>query len=184
MPRSRHFLLLAALATGLLTVPAPAHAAVDGKGPIGWDLYRRLDRLAELPVGVQTEQFSSFDRTGDNDDGFGGRYSCLSTSAAGCVIAEHTGAGEVEAIWFTRDEGDVTRTGRITIELDGRKAVDAPLQDLVDGKLGAPFVHPLVGNADQSSGGVHVEVPMPYTRSMRITTEHNPLFQYAAWSLR
>ncbi|MFI7129332.1 glycoside hydrolase family 172 protein [Nonomuraea sp. NPDC050153] len=178
MPRFRYLLPVVALSAGVLAVPAHA---VNDKGPVGWDVYRRLDRLAELPVGVQTKQFSSFDRAGDNDDGFGGRYSCLSTSPTGCVIAEHTGAGEVGAIWFTRDEGDVTRTGKITIELDGRKIVDAPLQDLVDGKLGAPFVHPLVGNADQSSGGVYVEVPMPYTRSMRITTEHNPLFYHVSY---
>ncbi|MER6951665.1 glycoside hydrolase family 172 protein [Nonomuraea sp. NPDC000554] len=151
------------------------------KGPVGWDVYRHLERLPELPVGVQTKQFSSFDRAGDNEDGFAGTYSCLRTDAQGCVIAEHSGAGEVNAIWFTRDEGDVTRTGKITIELDGEKVVDASLQDLVDGKLGAPFVKPLVGNADQSSGGVYVEVPMPFTRSMRITTEHNPLFYHVTY---
>ncbi|MGV9386251.1 glycoside hydrolase family 172 protein [Nonomuraea sp. NPDC003707] len=184
-------LLAAALVLGGLSAPAqasaegpsaPAQAQASAKGPVGWDVYRRLDRLPELPVGVQTKQFSSFDRTGDNNDGFEGTYSCLSsTDDGGCVIAEHTGAGEVQAIWFTRDGGDVSRTGRITVELDGRKVVDASLQDLVDGKLGAPFAYPLVGNADQSSGGVYVEVPMPFTRSMRITTEHNPLFHHVSY---
>ncbi|WP_217368987.1 glycoside hydrolase family 172 protein [Nonomuraea antri] len=169
------------LAVGALAVPAQAQETAAGKGPVGWDVYRRLDRLAELPVGVQTKQFSSFDRTGDNDDGFVGRYSCLRASEQGCVIAEHSGAGEVEAIWFTRDEGDVRRTGWISIELDGVTVVRASLQDLVDGKLGAPFAYPLVGNADQSSGGVYVEVPMPFTRSMRITTEHNPLFHHVTY---
>ncbi|MEV1173719.1 glycoside hydrolase family 172 protein [Nonomuraea sp. NPDC049784] len=172
------------LATAALVVAglaAPAQAATTAKGPVGWDVYRRLDRLPELPVGVQTKQFSSFDRTGDNNDGFEGKYSCLSTTAQGCVIAEHSGAGEVQAIWFTRDGGDVTRTGKITIELDGEKVVDASLQDLVNGKLGAPFAYPFVGNADQSSGGVYVEVPMPFTRSMRITTEHNPLFYHVSY---
>ncbi|MFG1709590.1 glycoside hydrolase family 172 protein [Nonomuraea sp. M3C6] len=177
-------LLAAVLVVGGLAAPAQAQQAT-AKGPVGWDVYRRLDRLPELPTGVQTKQFSSFDRTADNNDGFEGTYSCLSTSDStddrGCVIAEHTGAGEVQAIWFTRDGGDVTRTGRITIELDGRKVVDASLQDLVNGKLGAPFAYPLVGNADQSSGGVYVEVPMPYTRSMRITTEHNPLFYHVGY---
>lgn len=167
--------------------PAPAPASFQGKevfqdkGPVGWDTYRRLDRLPRLPDGTRTEQFSSFDRTGDNNDGFDGTYSCLRTSAAGCVIAEDTGPGEVGALWFTRDNGDVSKTGRITVELDGRKVLDASLQDVVDGKLGAPFVQPLVGNADQSSGGVYVEVPMPYRESMKITTEHNPLFHHVSY---
>ncbi|MFI6940588.1 glycoside hydrolase family 172 protein [Streptomyces sp. NPDC050418] len=170
-------------AAGAAEEPAPAAApAADAKGPVGWDTYRQLDRFAGLPDGVQTKQFSSFDRTGGNNhDGFDGRYSCLRESAAGCVIAEAEGAGEIGALWFTRDGGDVSRTGRITIELDGRKVVDAPLQDLVDGKLGAPFAEPLVGNADDSSGGVYVEVPMPYRQSMRITTENNPLFHHVSY---
>lgn len=172
--------------------PAPAGGSAGGsgsgtaasgtdKGPIGWDTYRRLDRMPGLSTGVRTAQFSSFDRTGGNEDGFDGRYACLRETAAGCVIAEKSGPGEVGAIWFTRDEGDVRRTGNITIELDGEKVVDAPLQDLVDGKLGAPFVHPLVANADETSGGVYIEVPMPYRESMRITTEHNPLFHHVSY---
>ncbi|MEV0404064.1 glycoside hydrolase family 172 protein [Actinoallomurus sp. NPDC050550] len=176
-----------ALVAGLLvgvTGPAgaaPSPASADAKGPVGWDVYRHLDRLPELTSGVRTQQFSSFDRTGGNDDGFDGRYSCLRTAADGCVIAEHSGPGEVDAIWFTRDNGDVRATGDITITLDGRDVVHAPLQDLVDGKLGAPFVHPLVANADQSSGGVYVEVPMAFRRSMRITTQHNPIFYHVTY---
>jgi hypothetical protein len=160
---------------------APASAPASGKGPVGWDVYRHPERLARLTTGVQTKQFSSFDRTGGNNDGFDGTYSCLRTTADGCVIAEHDGAGEVDAIWFTRDNGDVRATGNITITLDGRDVVHASLQDLVDGKLGAPFVNPLVANADQSSGGVYVEVPMPFRRSMRITTDKNPIFYHVTY---
>ncbi len=173
--------LLLAAAT-LAGGPAHAGAAVpDPKGAVGWDVYRHLDRLPELTSGVRTQQFSSFDRTGGNNDGFEGTYSCLRTSADGCVIAEHSGPGEVDAIWFTRDNGDVSATGNITITLDGRDVVHAPLQDLVDGKVGAPFAHPLVANADRSSGGVYVEVPMPFRSSMRITTEHNPIFYHVTY---
>ncbi|MFD9796867.1 glycoside hydrolase family 172 protein [Streptomyces sp. NPDC059070] len=131
---------------------------------------------------MRTLQFSSFDRTGGNDrDGFDGAYSCLRTIDTGCVIAEHRGPGEVGAIWFTRDGGDVSRTGTITIELDGIKVLDAPLQDVVDGKLGAPFTSPLVANADASSGGVLLEIPMPFRESMRITTQHNPHFYHVSY---
>ncbi|WP_433328003.1 glycoside hydrolase family 172 protein [Spirillospora sp. CA-294931] len=178
---------LALLALGATLLPAapaaaaPSAAATSAKGPVGWDTYRRLDRLPELSRGVDTRQFSSFDRAGGNEDGFDGRHACLRTSPQGCVIAEHSGAGEIGAIWFTRDEGDVSRTGKITIELDGRTVVSGSLQELVDGKRGAPFVHPLVGNADQSSGGVYIEVPMPFRHSMRVTTEHNPLFQHVSY---
>src|SRR5882757_4335222 len=77
-----------------------------GPGAIGWDTYRRLDLLPDLASGSQTKQFSSFGRNGSNDDGFVGRYSCLRTNGPGCVIAEDRGPGELQSIWFTRDEGN------------------------------------------------------------------------------
>lgn len=181
LPIRRFSVLL--LAAGMLTgVTTSAEAKpADAKGPVGWDVYRHPERLPELTTGVQTKQFSSFDRTGGNDDGFGGAYSCLRTASDGCVIAEHSGAGEVDSIWFTRDGGDVRATGTITITLDGHDVVHASLQDLVDGKVGAPFVNPLVANADQSSGGVYVEVPMAFRKSMRITTQNNPIFYHVGY---
>jgi hypothetical protein len=173
------------------TFAPPAAAARDkacaGKGAVGWDVYRRLDRLPELSCGVETKQFSGFDRRGGNDDGFGGTYSCLRAASGNtpdereCVIAEKTGAGEVQSIWFTRDGGDVSRTGNIKVELDGETVLDAPLQDVVDGELGAPFTFPLVANADQSSGGVYIKVPMPYRESMRVTTTNNPYFVHVSY---
>ncbi len=155
--------------------PARAEPAIAGPGArvVGWDTYRRLDRLPYLSADTQTLQVSSFDRSGGdfdistgNRNGSGG---CLASGGAGCVIAEDRGAGEVDSIWFTRDGGDVTRIGTIRIDLDGRTVLDAPLQSLVDGGLGAPFVWPLVANAAQSPGGVYLKVPMPYRQSMRIS---------------
>src|SRR5262245_37533887 len=108
--------LLAALFASLLVtaaavaLPATAAAAASSdKGPIGWDVFRQLDRLPYLSPGTQARQFSSFDRAGGNtQDGFDGRYSCLSKTSNGhCVIAEDTGPGEISSIWFTRDEGNV-----------------------------------------------------------------------------
>lgn len=158
---------------------APAEPVIAGPGvrPVGWDTYRRLDRLPYLSADTQTEQLSSFDRSGGdfdistgNQNGSGG---CLASGGVGCVIAEDRGAGEVDSIWFTRDGGNVTRMGAIRIDLDGQTVIDAPLQSLVDGELGAPFVWPLVANAAQSPGGVYIKVPMPYRQSMRISVASN-----------
>jgi hypothetical protein len=179
----RRALVVAGVGLAAALVPAgSAHAAAKdspscAKGPTGWATYRHLEQLPGLSCGVQTRQFSSFDRTGGNDDGFAGTYSCLRQDD-GCVIAEKRGPGEIDSIWFTRDGGDVRNDGNIRIELDGRTVLDAPLQDIVDGKLGAPFARPLVANADESSGGVYIKVPMPYRQSMKITTDANALFYH------
>jgi hypothetical protein len=159
--------------------PAAAQPVVTalGERAVGWDTYRQLDRLPYLSADTQTLQVSSFDRTGGdfdistgNQNGSGG---CLASGGAGCVIAEDRGAGEVDSIWFTRDSGNVTRMGTIRVDLDGQTVIEAPLQSLVDGGLGAPFVWPLVANAAQSPAGVYIKVPMPYRHSMRISIAKN-----------
>ncbi|MBS4728716.1 DUF2961 domain-containing protein [Mycobacterium sp. SM1] len=177
---------LSAMSTLLLAIAgagdagaAPAEPALAGPGAtlVGWDTLRRLDRLPYLSAGTQSLEVSSFDRTGGdfdlstgNRNGTGG---CLAPGGAGCVVAEDRGAGEIDSIWFTRDRGNVRAIGAIRIELDGRPVIDAPLQSVVDGALGAPFVWPLVANAAQSPGGVYIKVPMPYRRSMRVSVTSN-----------
>ncbi|WP_246842913.1 glycoside hydrolase family 172 protein [Allokutzneria sp. NRRL B-24872] len=177
--------LITAAATVLATAPAASSQAAappaGDKGPVGWAAYRQFDGMAALRGATETRQFSSYDREGRNNDGFTGTYACLRTVATNCVIAERTGAGQVESIWFTRDEGVVTKTGWIKIELDGKTVLKAPLQDVVDGKLGAPFVWPLVGNRDDTSGGVVIKVPMPFRQSMRVTTQNNPMFHHVVY---
>jgi hypothetical protein len=167
--------LLLAIAGVAAMGRARAEPTIAGLGErlVGWDTYRHLDRLPYLSADTQTLQVSSFDRSGGdfdlstgNQNGSGG---CLASGGVGCVIAEDRGAGEVDSIWLTRDGGNVSRMGTIRIDLDGRTVIDAPLQSLVDGGLGAPFVWPLVANARQSPGGVYIKVPMPYRQSMRIS---------------
>ncbi|OSC22625.1 hypothetical protein B8W69_25945 [Mycobacterium vulneris] len=170
----------------LVAIPGAGVAAAEPAAPdtnqsgarmVGWDTYRRLDRLPYLNPGSQTLQVSSFDRSGGDFDistgNRNGNGGCLAQGGAGCVIAENHGAGEIDSIWLTRDGGNVRALGNIRIELDEQAVVDTPLQSLVDGKSGAPFVWPLVANAAQSPGGVYIKVPMPYRRSMRVSvTSH------------
>ncbi|WP_084525821.1 glycoside hydrolase family 172 protein [Nocardia vaccinii] len=145
---------------------------------VGWDTYRQLDRLPYLAPGVQTQQFSSYDRSGGNNDGGGG---CLHGGGAGCVVAEDHGPGEIDSIWFTRDRGNVASMGNIRIELDGAIVLDAPLQAVVSGSVGAPFAFPLVADAGRSPGGVYIKVPMPYRDSMRVSIARNLQYYHVTY---
>ena len=87
-----------------------------------------------------TLRISSCDRTGGNDDGANGTYSCPRRAAAGCLIADRSGPGQIESIWFARDFGNLTATGDITVRIDGRKVIDGPLVDVLNGALGPPSV--------------------------------------------
>ena len=62
-------------------------------------LLRAIDRLPEYRDGCHVEQFSSYDRTWGNDDGFSGKYSYLRKENGGLVIAEMEGAGVINRIW-------------------------------------------------------------------------------------
>lgn len=161
--------------------PSVANPAALGKGTVGWDTYRQLDRLPELTSGVAANQFASTDPAGRNNDYWNGPRHCLQLILGQCVIAAHAGPGEVDSIWFTWHGGNVRSVGNITILLDGLPVLHAPLQDVVDGKLGGPFVYPMVGNADQSSGGVYIAVPMPFRNSLLITTDSSSFYYHVTY---
>jgi hypothetical protein len=145
---------------------------------VGWDAYRKCD-LYKLRPGDVTRQFSSYDRNDLNDDGFYGTYSCLYNTTAGrCVIAEADGRGQISDIWFTYAYDSVIGVGNIRVELDDRIVLEGVVQDIVNGALGAPFMWPLVGNVNDTSGGNVIKVPMPYRHSMRVSTSTNPHFYH------
>ena len=163
--------LLCVLALAGAIVPAGAEA---WRGPVGFRGLTALDQLPRLRSDARTYQVSSYDRTGGNEDGVFGTYSCPRRVAEGCVIAERRGAGEIESIWFTRDFGGLAATGKIVVRIDGRTVVDGHLEDVVAGSLGPPFRLPFVANSGQSSGGGYIRVPMPFRHSVQVITENNP----------
>ncbi|MEV6445716.1 DUF2961 domain-containing protein [Amycolatopsis sp. NPDC051716] len=205
------FLVLATAATGVATASGggvPSAAAAPGAQRGGWDVYRDLDGLSSLRTGDRSGRFSSFDRSGANDDGFFGTYTCLRESPDGCVIADRTGAGELTSIWMVGDTPpdepdppakqaikqaagppdlagaahvpppDRYENNTIKIELDGKTVLAARMGDVVSGKLGGPFVWPLVGDSLGTKGGMSIGIPMPYRQSMRVTMSSSPLFYH------
>ena len=140
--------------------------AASLRGPIGLNDWRDLNQLPVNAVGTQTRMFSSFDRSGGNDDGFSEKYTCLRQDPQGCLIAQDRGAGEIDMMAF---DGASDYRGNIIVILDGKTVLDAPLTDVVEGKLGAPFVYPLVAPYT-ISGGNYIYVPMTYAKSMEVYT--------------
>ncbi|GHG47900.1 MULTISPECIES: glycoside hydrolase family 172 protein [Amycolatopsis] len=98
--------MVAAAASGIAAASGEGEAypaAAPGGRYSGWDVYRDIDGLSSLRTGDRAGRFSSFDRSGANDDGFFGTYTCLSESPDGCVIADRTGAGQLTSIWMVGD---------------------------------------------------------------------------------
>jgi hypothetical protein len=137
------------------------------------ELYK-LEYLPLLRPGVTCRMFSSYDRSGGNDDGFLGTYSKLRVENGNSVIAEMDGPGCIQRIWFTHSVMD--RDGllnfksehiQIFVDRSDKPAVDVPLEELFSGEL-EQFPKPLVGS---SLGGFYCYVPIPYRNGCKIVIE-------------
>ena len=124
----------------------------------------------------KTVQVSSFDRTGGNDDGFSGKFSALRQDEnGGFVIMESDRPGAIVQVWFT----GYTGTGRIRFYFDSAAtpAVDMTISDFFSGTV-YPFVPPLAGNDEMSSGGFVSYVPMAFSKACRVTTTDRVKFYH------
>ena len=123
-------------------------AAETKSSPVGGEtrfideLYR-VDLLPRLQAGETCKMFSSYDRTGGNDDGFSGKYSILRKEGGDSVLAEMKGPGCIQRMHFPHSEygvpGLLGRKGEhVRIYLDGaeKPALDVPLEDIFYGKAG------------------------------------------------
>lgn len=130
--------------------------------------------LPRLRPGVKAASFSSYDRTGGNNDGFSGTYSKLREEEGDSVIAEMEGPGCIYRFWTTHAVGEepglLERKGEhIRIYLDGSPipALDVPLQSLFDNSL-ERFPNPLAG---QGIGGFYSYIPIPYRKSCKVVLD-------------
>jgi len=145
-------LLCAALLSPLVGADAPVPGIEE--------LYR-LDRLPLLKDAVAVGSFSSYDRTGGNNDGFSGKYSYLRREKDGLVIAELKGPGVIYRIATPTPTEDP-----IEFYFDGetKPRLRVPFVDLFTGKK-EPFVRPLVG---YGLGGFYCYLPLPFKKSCKI----------------
>lgn len=144
-------------------------AACGGSGEIDPWLFMDgdLSRLSEFS-DAESVHFSSHDRTGGNDDGFSGLFSRIRVDEnREHVLAETEGPGCVRRIWMTWPG----RPTNIRIYVDGKETpeVDMPADEFFSG-VHPPFVAPWSGG-DREFGGVNFSyVPIPFEKSVKITT--------------
>ena len=125
---------------------------------------------------AQAHYLSSYDRTGQNDDGFDGTYSALYVDARGeHVIFDVKGPGSVYTLWFTSRESGFAPLGwdriRFYFDDETEPRLDLDADELFSGRR-RPFVAPFVFDRFTSSGGHVSYLPLPFQRRLKITTEH------------
>ena len=124
----------------------------------------RADLLPNFRTGEYLEQISSYDRTGKNDDGFGGAYSFIRKEGKDLVIADFSGPGVVNRIWTPTPTDDT-----VSFYFDGEKKARLRLRfsDLFSGNV-FPFVKGISGN---EVGGYFTYMPILYKKSLKIVFE-------------
>jgi len=135
-------------------------SAADDWVPGIQELYR-LDRLAVLRESTKVASISSYDRTGGNNDGFGGQYSYVRKEKDGLVLADLQGPGVIYRIWTPTPTDDM-----LEFYFDGQSepSIQVKFRDLFLGKHPV-FVRPLVG---YGGGGFYSYVPLTYEKSCKV----------------
>ena len=125
----------------------------------------RLYSINELPEYNNlniVRQFSSYDTTGGNDDGFSGKYSFIRKNPDGSlVLFEAAGNGVINRIWTPTPNED---TLDFYFGESAHPSFSIKFSDLFSGKI-APFTLPLCGN---QLGGYYCYFPIPYSNGCKI----------------
>jgi hypothetical protein len=140
-----------------LGVASAASAQVEA----GIDSFSRIEHLARSRPFVKVGSFSSYDRTGGNDDGFSGKYSFIRKEGDALVIAELEGPGIITRIW-TPTPND----SPMEFFFDGEATprIVLPFREIFGGNR-PPFLAPLAGSG---GGGFYSYVPLPFQHSCKI----------------
>lgn len=139
----------------------------------------QLDRLPILDPSVAIASASSHARNGTNADS--GAY-VDQDSQGRYVLMEAQGPGAITRIWMTGPPsggpaGDPSPFGRLQFFFDGEDAprIDLPAAELYAGKT-APFLAPLCGDHNISSGGNYCDLRVPFAKSIRVVSTGSPAY--------
>lgn len=155
-----------AVAVSLATVCA---SCLADKGPVGIANLYQVDKLPYIYTGLEARGFSSHDRTGANGD----QGNFLAVSGSEYTMMDVSGPGCVYRLWVT----GVNSANRIRVYMDGEATarLNKTIAELFTGTT-APFLTPLVGNDNVSSGGFYCYVPMPYRTGCKITIDNSTCY--------
>jgi hypothetical protein len=149
------------LLAAAVTFTASLSGAAAAQRPFALEDLHRLDQLPRLKRSIQVGMFSSYDRTGGNDDGFSGNHSFIRKEGNALVIAEMEGPGVITRIWTPTPTDDP-----VEFYFDGETTprLRVTFRQLFDGTQ-PPFIAPLSGFG---AGGFYTYVPIPYARSCKV----------------
>ncbi len=135
-------------------------SADEGLTP-GIDELYRIDCLGMLKQSIKAASISSYDRTGGNNDGFGGQYSFVRKEEGGLVLADLKGPGVIYRIWTPTPTDDVME---FYFDGEDQPRITVKFRELFMGNH-PTFPRPLAG---YGAGGFYSYVPLSYEKSCKV----------------
>lgn len=131
--------------------------------PRGAAALSAFDRLPYFKNGTVEKQASSYQRNNGNPDNSAYSY-YKNPSTGGYVVLEEYAPGTIYRIWATELKG-----GNIRIYFDGQSTprINQSVTSFFSG-TSSPFLAPLVGNDQVSSGGFYSYYPISWQKSVRV----------------
>jgi hypothetical protein len=183
------------LITGVLVLLAQVAVSSESTAPLpGYRPSGSPVELVDLGLlarlrdpAVQALSFSSYVRTGVNDDSFSGTHSQLRLENGDSVLAEMDGPGIIQRIWFTHASGE--KRGLLEHQNDHMKiyfygqeqpVLDLPLELIFTGAH-RHFPRPLVG---EGSGGFVSYVPIAFQKGCKVVVQGRGVRPYQIDLLR
>ena len=134
----------------------------------GIDEMDDLDSLAKINFDSYGGQFSTFDRTGGNNDGFYSKNFLYIDSHGDYVMCDLKGPGVINRIWFTgafdRDDNYV----KVYFDGETTPTINCTFDDFFEGYSGQ-FPEPITVIGEDSAGGEISYYPLPFEESIIIT---------------
>jgi len=158
--------------------------------PYGLDLLQNPEKIAYLRPLVKIGKVSSHAKDGYNKDlgisDDNGQETYLYKNGSNYVLLDEKGPGTITRLWFYLFPDGVSPDGtvfsnyksyRLKFFFDGETTprVDKTLDEIFSGTQ-SPFLSPLVGNANTSSGGSYSYVPMSFAKSVRVEITGMPYY--------
>ncbi|MBE3584397.1 MAG: DUF2961 domain-containing protein [Limnochordaceae bacterium] len=171
-----------AAGVGVTALLSPAEAADLAGNLTVLNTEVLLQQLPQLQLDRFAGQFSSYDRSGGNNDWSDERANrpgyLYRDSKGERVLAEVKGPGALTRLWFT----GIDRVGniRIYIDNDTTPTYNLPVRELFAGTH-PPFVKPWVYDDSASSGGFVSYVRLPFQRSFKLTTTGEPSYYHVGY---
>jgi len=157
----RNYLSLRKVIFGVVVIFSLAACSVANDWSPGIQELYRLDLLPMFKESIKVASISSYDRTGGNNDGFGGQYSFVRKEEGGLVLADLKGPGVIYRIWTPTPTDDMME---FYFDGESEPSIKVKFCELFLGNHPV-FVRPLVG---YGAGGFYSYIPLPYKKSCKV----------------